>query len=93
MSTPRTTSVSTTAPATGGRAGTRQWAALVVLMLPVLLVSIDNTVLSFAMPSIARDLEPSGPRSCGSSTPTRSCSPGSWWRWATWATATAGAAC
>ncbi|GAB7303598.1 hypothetical protein MAFF212519_14610 [Clavibacter michiganensis] len=58
MSTPRTASVPVTAAA--GRAGRRQWAALVVLMLPVLLVSIDNTVLSFAMPSIARDLEPSG---------------------------------
>ena len=57
MSTPRTASDPVTAPS---RAGTRQWAALVVLMLPVLLVSIDNTVLSFAMPSIARDLEPSG---------------------------------
>ena len=37
----------------------RQWFALVVLMLPTLLVSIDNTVLSFALPSIARDLLPS----------------------------------
>lgn len=36
----------------------RQWAALAVLMLPVLLVSIDNTVLSFALPSIARQLLP-----------------------------------
>lgn len=49
--------------ASGGvpaRAGTRQWVALVVLMLPVLLISIDNTVLSFALPSISRALEPSG---------------------------------
>ncbi len=38
----------------------RRWAALVVLMFPVLLVSIDNTALSFAVPSISRDLEPSG---------------------------------
>ena len=37
----------------------RRWAALVVLMLPVLLVSVDNTALSFAVPSLARDLEPS----------------------------------
>jgi len=36
----------------------RRWAALAVLMLPVLLVSIDNTVLSFALPHIARDLRP-----------------------------------
>ncbi len=42
------------------RAGLRQWAALVVLMLPVLLVSVDNTVLSFALPSISKALEPSG---------------------------------
>ena len=42
------------------KAGVREWAALVVLMLPVLLVSIDNTVLSFALPYIARDLQPSG---------------------------------
>ena len=37
----------------------RRWAALAVLMLPVLLVSIDNTALSFAVPSLARDLQPS----------------------------------
>ena len=42
------------------RAGPRQWAGLVVLMLPVLLISIDNTVLSFALPQIARDLRPTG---------------------------------
>lgn len=36
----------------------RRWAALAVLMLPVLLVSIDNTALSFAVPSLARDLQP-----------------------------------
>ncbi|GAA2990577.1 DHA2 family multidrug resistance protein-like MFS transporter [Microbacterium terrae] len=41
-----------------GRVGWRGWAALVVLMLPVLLVSVDNTVLSFALPAIALDLEP-----------------------------------
>ena len=28
----------------------RRWAALAVLMLPVLLVAVDNTVLSFAIP-------------------------------------------
>ncbi|CAM3289470.1 MFS transporter [Nocardioides dubius] len=38
----------------------RRWAALAVLMIPVLLVSVDNTVLSFAVPSITRDLAPSG---------------------------------
>ncbi|MDT0189559.1 MFS transporter [Rothia terrae] len=38
----------------------KRWVALAILMLPVLLVSIDNTVLSFAVPSIARALEPTG---------------------------------
>ncbi|QKJ21149.1 MFS transporter [Microbacterium hominis] len=40
------------------KVGWRGWAALVVLMLPVLLVSVDNTVLSFAIPAIALELEP-----------------------------------
>ncbi|MCM3779065.1 MFS transporter [Microbacterium hydrocarbonoxydans] len=55
----RTASIPTTethAP----RVGTRGWAALVVLMLPVLLVSVDNTVLSFALPEISIALAPSG---------------------------------
>lgn len=38
----------------------RRWAALAVLMLPVLLVAIDNTALSFAVPSLSRSLAPSG---------------------------------
>jgi DHA2 family multidrug resistance protein-like MFS transporter len=38
----------------------RRWAALVVLMLPVLLISVDNTVLSFALPAISEALRPSG---------------------------------
>lgn len=42
------------------RAGPREWAALAVLMLPVLMVSVDNTVLSFALPAISIDLRPSG---------------------------------
>lgn len=42
------------------RVGARGWAALVVLMLPVLLVSVDNTVLSFALPEISLALAPSG---------------------------------
>lgn len=37
-----------------------RWWALAVLMLPVLLISIDNTVLSFALPDISRALQPSG---------------------------------
>ena len=48
------------ADANATRVGWRGWAALVVLMLPVLLVSVDNTVLSFALPQIALDLEPTG---------------------------------
>src|SRR5699024_7835312 len=36
------------------------WAALAVLMLPVLLVSVDNTVLSFALPVISEALAPTG---------------------------------
>ncbi|KAA9110635.1 MFS transporter [Microbacterium rhizomatis] len=46
------------AEAESTRVGWRGWAALAVLMLPVLLVSVDNTVLSFALPQIALDLEP-----------------------------------
>ena len=38
---------------------TRKWFALAVLMLPVLLVSIDNTALNFAIPDIAQELQPS----------------------------------
>lgn len=37
-----------------------RWVALGVLMLPVLLVSIDNTVLTFALPQISADLRPTG---------------------------------
>ena len=36
------------------------WAALAVLMLPVLLVAVDNTVLAFAVPSISESLRPGG---------------------------------
>ncbi|QYF73944.1 MFS transporter [Cryobacterium sp. PAMC25264] len=44
---------------TGHRAGRREWLGLVLLMLPVLLISVDNTVLSFALPAISLDLRPS----------------------------------
>ncbi|MFG2884423.1 MFS transporter [Streptomyces sp. NPDC048297] len=43
-----------------GRAGRREWTALCVLMLPLLLVSMDVSVLYFAIPAISADLEPSG---------------------------------
>ena len=36
----------------------KQWSALSVLMLPVLLVTVDNTVLGFALPKIAEALSP-----------------------------------
>ncbi len=42
------------------QAGRREWFALAVLMLPVLLVSVDNTVLSFALPEISRHFATSG---------------------------------
>ncbi|HKA98612.1 MAG TPA: MFS transporter, partial [Streptosporangiaceae bacterium] len=40
------------------RAGRKEWTGLGVLMLPLLLVSMDVSVLYFAVPFIARDLEP-----------------------------------
>lgn len=46
----------TTARTEPGRG--RRWAALVVLMFPVLLVAVDNTVLSFAVPALSTALEP-----------------------------------
>lgn len=42
------------------RAGRKEWIALGVLLLPVLLVSMDLTVLYFAIPAISEDLRPSG---------------------------------
>lgn len=39
----------------------RAWYALIVLLLPVLLVAVDNTILAFALPNIAQDLRPSAP--------------------------------
>ena len=61
MSTDTTThDGTTTIDTTHRRAGLREWTALVVLMLPVLLVSVDNTVLNFALPAISEALRPSG---------------------------------
>ncbi|MFC4336155.1 MFS transporter [Salininema proteolyticum] len=37
----------------------RQWAALAVLTLPVLLIAVDMTVLGFAVPFLSEDLDPS----------------------------------
>jgi MFS transporter, DHA2 family, multidrug resistance protein len=36
----------------------RAWVALAVLILPVLLIAVDNTILAFALPSIAQDFRP-----------------------------------
>ncbi len=55
-----TTIDSTTGTMHAHRAGPREWTALAVLMLPVLMVSVDNTVLSFALPAISVDLTPTG---------------------------------
>ncbi|POX63902.1 MFS transporter [Streptomyces sp. Ru62] len=58
-----TNPTSTTDPADAGtpaRAGRREWTALGVLMLPLLLVSMDVSVLYFATPAISADLRPSG---------------------------------
>lgn len=41
------------------RSHQRRWWALAVLMFPVFLISIDNTVLAFALPKIAEDFRPS----------------------------------
>ncbi|MCX4847824.1 MFS transporter [Streptomyces sp. NBC_00893] len=53
-----TNATSTTAER-GHLAGRREWTAFVVLLLPLLLVSMDISVLFFAIPSIDRDLAPS----------------------------------
>ncbi|MFC9943285.1 MFS transporter [Streptomyces pratensis] len=43
----------------GPRAGRKEWIALGVLMLPLLLVSMDVSILYFAIPFVSQDLEPS----------------------------------
>ncbi|QEV20413.1 MFS transporter [Streptomyces alboniger] len=49
-----------TDPTTPARATRKEWTALAVLMLPLLLVSMDVSVLYFAIPQITADLDPSG---------------------------------
>ncbi|MRJ75605.1 MFS transporter [Aeromicrobium sp. SMF47] len=51
---------STTSTTSTHRAGPKEWAALAVLMLPVLMTSVDNTVLTFALPAMSVDLRPTG---------------------------------
>jgi DHA2 family multidrug resistance protein-like MFS transporter len=46
-------------PNTASRAGRKEWVALAVLALPLLLVSMDVSVLYFAVPFISRDLSAS----------------------------------
>ena len=48
-----------TRPVSSVRAGRLEWSGLAVLLLPTLLVTIDNTVLGFALPSISAALSPS----------------------------------
>lgn len=70
MSAPATTTPTTSTTVPGGTGTTaalrhrgrpvRPWPVLAVLMLPVLLISVDNTVLSFALPSITAALGASG---------------------------------
>ena len=55
----RNTSAHTGRP-TPVNGGVRDWMALGLLMFPVLLVAVDNTALTFALPAIARSLDPSG---------------------------------
>jgi len=43
----------------GEKAGRREWLALAVLALPLLLVSMDVSILYFAVPEISRDLNAS----------------------------------
>lgn len=47
------------APEGPPRAGRREWTAFTVLLLPLLLVSMDVSVLYFAVPEITRELNPS----------------------------------
>src|ERR1041384_7698764 len=53
-----TNSTSTTTTA-APRAGRREWTALGVLLLPCLLVSMDVSVLYFAVPFLTAELKPS----------------------------------
>ncbi|NUP50380.1 MAG: hypothetical protein HOW97_24180, partial [Catenulispora sp.] len=41
------------------RAGRKEWIGLAVLVLPVLLISMDMSVLLFGLPFISADLKPS----------------------------------
>ncbi|PZG51951.1 MFS transporter [Spongiactinospora gelatinilytica] len=45
---------------TTAKAGWKEWVGLAVLVLPVLLVSMDLSVLFFALPMLSQDLTPTG---------------------------------
>ncbi|KUN81945.1 MFS transporter [Streptomyces bungoensis] len=60
MTNSTSTNVPVGAEGAPARAGRREWTALGVLMLPLLLVSMDVSVLYFAAPAISADLRPSG---------------------------------
>ncbi|MFG2604925.1 MFS transporter [Streptomyces sp. NPDC048514] len=55
-----TSTIPISPPPSPTRAGAREWTALGVLMLPLLLVSMDVSVLYFATPAIGADLHPTG---------------------------------
>ncbi|MFE7482750.1 MFS transporter [Streptomyces sp. NPDC057552] len=44
------------------RAGVREWTALAVLGVPAVLVMMNMSVLYLALPTLSRDLDPSGPQ-------------------------------
>ncbi|WP_158629888.1 MFS transporter [Cohnella sp. AR92] len=50
--------MTTASPASAGLAGRKEWIALCILCLPLMVVSMDVSVLFFAAPSIAADLQP-----------------------------------
>ena len=60
MSTTSSTTATSIPAATRPQAPWRDWVALALLMFPVLLVAVDNTALTFALPAIARSLSASG---------------------------------
>ena len=53
----------------------RRWQALVVLALSLFVVTVDNTILNVALPTIRASSTPARASCSGSSTPTCSSSP------------------
>ena len=53
----------------------RRWWTLGVLCLSLIVISLDNTILNVALPTLERDLGASPPSCSGSWTPTCSSSP------------------